>query len=167
MNASQLRLWLAAPMASLFLVLSLCAFAMERTSSTGIYIPLLRLHRSTQAEFSCDGRFIFVQLRADGTTWINEESIPFEQLRARLTKLMENRAEPVAFLVPESDISYPRFIYAVDAMRKASSDMHIGVLSGKLRNEYLQTGKNHKLAEPRYVPCDIIWPSHESEPHRR
>ena len=162
MNAWQIRMWLAAPMASLFLILGVCAFAIQRTPSEGIYIPVLRLSAQfTENEFSCDGRFHFVQLMADGTTKLNEQSIPFEQLEARLAERMEGQLAKAVFVVPDSDISYQRFVAALDAIHNASSDVHIGVLSGELRHQYQQGWESDGLLEPRHVPCDLIWPSQE------
>ena len=150
MNASQLRLWLAAPMASLFLVLSLCAFTFRKPESEGIYIPILRLHEN-MAEMICgDSRDVYIQLRASGQTMINSTEIPSGEVGPRLAKIMQHRFERIVFIVSDPGVPYGRFVRSLSAMQNSVDDLHIGVLSGQLGKEYLQ-----KWAQP----CRLIWPT--------
>jgi len=149
------RLLLAPALAGLFLLLTLCLFSAKSTPSEGIKIPLLRLHHHTE-QFSCDGRWEFVQLLDDGTTKINEEQVREEDLALLVGKIMESRAERVIYVVPSSGIPYSRFVATLSSLKKAVPDMHIGVLSGRVRDAYMRPG----LAR-RYLPCDIEWPSGE------
>ena len=105
MDLNRLRSILAAPMAALFLILVLCIFAVRRPPSVGVRIPMVRIHRTYQNEFSCDGRFKFLRLTKDGITWINEAEIPVNQVRHRVAALMEDRAERVVYVVVDSELS--------------------------------------------------------------
>jgi biopolymer transport protein ExbD len=150
MDLNRLRMLLAAPITCLFLILILCVFAAQPVS-TGIAIPVMRL-RSTRM-LSCGGnrRDIFIRLRADGKTKINQSEIDPKDLRSRVSTIMDTRAVRVVFLVPESGISYDRFVQSLDELNKAATEMHIAVLSGSLRDEYFQRGLQ---------PCDIEWPGY-------
>jgi biopolymer transport protein ExbD len=136
-------------MAALFILLTLCIFSGESSQSVGIKIPVLSLrHRPDQ--FTCDGRWEFVQLRDDGTTKINEEKIREGELGPLVSKIMESRAERVVYVVPSPGIPYSRFVETLSTLKMAVPDIHIGVLSGKVRDAYVQLHDQ---------PCDIDWPT--------
>ena len=151
----RLRSLLAPSFAALFGLLMLCIFTVQAPPSTGIKIPLLRLsHHKDQ--LTCDGRWEFVQLLDDGKTKINEEEIREEDLASLVSKIMESRAERVIYVVPSPGIPYSRFVGTLSTLKKAVPDLHIGVLSGKVRDAYMQPGFHRQ-----YLPCDIDWPTGE------
>jgi biopolymer transport protein ExbD len=142
-------------MAALFILLTLCVLGVQVPPSTGIKIPLLSLHHHKD-RFTCDGRWEFVQLLDDGTTKINEEQIRDEDLALLVSSIMESRAERVIYVVPSPEIPYSRFVETLSTLKKTAPDLHIGVLSGKLRDAYVQPSLQ------RFdLPCDIDWPSEE------
>jgi biopolymer transport protein ExbD len=149
MDPDRLRAQLAPPMACLFLILIPCVFVVQMPVSTGIRMPVMRLSPN-RARFTCDGRFVFIQLLADGKTKINGTEIHPEDLAPRIATTMESRAERVVYLVPDSRISYARFVQVLGELDRAAADMHIAVLSGSVRNEYF---------ERNLEPCDIILPN--------
>jgi biopolymer transport protein ExbD len=148
MNLNSLRVLLAAPFASLFLVLSLCAFVIQPPASTGFRIPMVRLHRNSQEGLVCDGRSEFVRLTKDGKIWINETELPMNQLRPTVTTLMENRAERVIYVVVDSDVSYGQFADLLDKVEGTTADLHILVISGE----------NRRTLERGLDPCDYFYP---------
>lgn len=145
------RLWVlfAASTACLFLILILCIFGVEKPVATGIWMPIVRLS-ANRGQFTCEGRYIFIQLLADGKTKINGAEIHPTDLTPRIGAIMESRMERVVYLVPDPDISYARFVETLNSLNKAATDMHVAVLSGSLRNEYFQRSLE---------PCDIVWPN--------
>jgi biopolymer transport protein ExbD len=149
MDAANLRLWLAAPFASLFLILVLCVLC--NFTSMGVKIPVVDvgpLHNDR----TCDGRFEFVRLREDGSLWINSQEIQRRQLRAQIRGTMLDRAERVVYVVPEPGISYGRFADIVTEIQNSTDELHVAVLSGSARNAFMSS--NH-------TPCDLIWPQAE------
>jgi hypothetical protein len=148
MNMGRLPLWVAAPVSGLLLVLGLCCFVNFAPASTGMEVPLLHL-RSTPADFSCDGRFEFVQVLADGSTRINGREIPGDRLGPVIAGIMETRAERVVYLVPDTEISYGRFAQTLGTLNNAADGMHIAVLSGHVKSAF---------SERRLSPCDLVWP---------
>jgi biopolymer transport protein ExbD len=112
-------------------------------------MPVLRL-RPNRVQYTCDGRFVFIQLLADGKTKINGTQIHPDDLKPRIGATMESRAERVVYLVPDDAILYGRFVATFEQLSGAASDMHVAVLSGNLRDEYF---KQH------LEPCDLVWPN--------
>jgi len=149
MVLNRLRVLLAASMTCLFLILILSVFAVQKPVPTGIAMPVVRL-RPDRWQSSCDGRFVFIQVLADGKTKINGTEIEPKNLMARVGAIMELRVERVVYLVPDAGISYARFVETLDGLNKAAPDVHIAVLSGSLRDEFFQKGLQ---------PCDIDWPN--------
>jgi biopolymer transport protein ExbD len=149
MDLNRLRALSAAPTASLFLILVLCVSAVRESVPNGVWMPVVRL-RPDRVQFSCDGRFVFIQLLADGKTKINGTEIRSQNLRPRVGAIMESHVERVVYVVPGSGISYARFVEALDELNEAATDMHVAVLSGSLRDDHFQRGLE---------PCDIVWPN--------
>ncbi len=108
-------------------------------------MPLVRVHRRSEL-YSCDGRFEFVRLLADGKIKINQYEIEPERLGSRVAELMQNRAVRVVYVVPDSGITYARFAEALARLNAATDDLHIVVLSGETRDTYF---------EKQLEPCDI------------
>lgn len=161
MELSHLRSLLAAPFAALFALLALCVIVVQSPPSTGFKIPLLRLdhHRD---QISCDGRWEFIQLLDDGRTKINDDEIAKEQLAARVSNIMASRAERVVYVVPSSGIPYSRLVETLSSLKAAVPDIHIGVLSGKVRDAYFEPRPiSANRFFPSYSPCDIAWPAAE------
>jgi biopolymer transport protein ExbD len=154
MDLFRLKSLLAPLFIALFGLLTVCNLAVQAPlPSTGIKIPLLRLSHH-EDQLSCDGRWVFVELLNDGKTKINEEEIHDEDLAPLVSKIMESRAERVIYVVPYPEIPYSRFVETLSTLKKAVPDLHVGVLSGKVRDAYMQPGLNR-----HYLPCDIVWPA--------
>lgn len=149
-------------MASLFLVLCLCAFVVQRPESVGFRIPMVRIHRTYQHEFSCDGRFEFIRLTRDGKTWINATEIPTDQVRQRVAALMENRAERVIYVIVDSELSYGQFAAFMDRIEGATDDLYVIVVSGETRREFMKNRvlvgplKVYKMEENPPSVCDLV-----------
>ena len=136
MDLNRLYALIAAQLASLFLVLVLCTFEVRRPVSVGFRIPMLRIHRTAQDEFSCDDRSVFLRITRDGKTWINATEIPADQVRSTVATLMENRAERVVYVVVDSELSYGEFARFLDSVEGATEDLHVVVVSGEIRRQF-------------------------------
>jgi biopolymer transport protein ExbD len=159
MGLERFRTLLALPLASLFLILLVCVFAMRRPASLGVRMPLVRL-KSPGQEPTCDGRWVFVELLTDGTAKVNSELVPKQDLSAKVGGLMQSRAERVVFLVPSPDIPYSQFVETLNVLEKSAPSTHIGVLSGTLRDQFVGPPITSPL-QRAYLPCDIVWPAKE------
>jgi len=159
MGLDRFRTLLALPLASVFLILLVCVFAIPRRHSVGVRMPLLRL-KSPGKELTCDGRWVFVELLKDGTAEVNSEPVPNEDLPAMVGGLMQSHAERVVFLVPSPDIPYSRFVETLHALQRSAPNTHVGVLSDTVRDKYVGPPITSPL-QRTYLPCDIVWPVKE------
>lgn len=149
MDLTRLRTLLAAPFARLFLLLSLCAFVVQRPPSTGFQIPVIRIHHNPQEPTDCGGRSEFIRLTRDGRTWINEDEVAPGRLAPAVSELMENRAERVVYVVVDSDLSYGEFANFQDKVSGATTDLHVVVVSGQILRAFQ---KSHDLCDFDYPP---------------
>jgi biopolymer transport protein ExbD len=167
MDPFRLRLLIAPAMASLFLMLSLCAFMVQRPESVGFRIPMVRLHHDPLRPYDCDGRAEFLRLTMDGKTWINETEIPADQLRLRVATLMEDRAERVVYVVVDSELSYGQFAEFLGSIEGATTDLHVVVVSGEIRREFTKDRvlasplKAYRLEEDPINVCDFVYSANE------
>ena len=151
MDFNRLRALIAAPVASLFLILTLCTFAVQRPRSVGIRIPMIRLHRNPLESTDCGGRAEFIRLTKDGRTWINEIEVPANRIATAVSVLMENRAERVVYVVVDSDLSYGQFAEFLGKIKDATTDLHVVVISGTILRAFEES---HDL-------CDFVYPTNE------
>ncbi|HEY1210099.1 MAG TPA: hypothetical protein VGE85_12065, partial [Terracidiphilus sp.] len=138
MDPFRFRALIAPAMASLFLVLSLCAFVVQRPESTGIRIPLLPLHPEANPPGYCNYREIVLWLTQDGRMWINETEISPDKLKGTIADIMENRYYKKLYIVADSGVSYGNFADFMSRIVGASPDLHVVLLSGQLRREVEQ-----------------------------
>jgi hypothetical protein len=141
----RLRSLLAPSLASLFLLLTLSVFLVQSPPATGIRILLPRLpHRAPWG--ICDGDWVFVPLLEDGRTTIHGREINDKDLPLLVSKIYETRAERIIFVVPYPGIPYSRFVETLSSLKKAVPDLHLAVLSGEVRDAFLQS---------KFSPCDF------------
>ena len=157
MGPDRLRLLLAAPVASLFLVLSLCAFLLQRSSSVGMGVPLpkVRLDYVSDCNYLSD-RSIVVQLRRDGSTWINETRESSEELGATLTKIYDYRAERTIYMISDPDVSFGEFANFYNAVDSSTSGLHIVLRTRTFDEELNQC--------PEGISCGLDWPDGSYQP---
>jgi hypothetical protein len=151
MKPAQLMQMIAAPMASLFLTLSLCVAGIGSRTPAGIRFPLLRM-RASHSGLCGDDRVVVVSLRQGGDLKINQNRITWDALAPTIARIMQYRAERVIYVLPYSEISYTEFANLMDKVAGSTTDLHIALLSGNLR----RTMKEH-----RFDTCDLDWPQSE------
>jgi biopolymer transport protein ExbD len=156
MDLNRLRVLVAAPLASLFLVLVLCTFEVQKPVSVGMRIPLTRVQMIS--DYHCPGvdRTIVVLLHKDGSYWINETQVPAHELRTRLAEIYEDREEKILPLFADPDASFSEFADFYNKVASSTSNLHI-----ILRTRQLQADLN---LCPEFGSCGIDWPDHRYTP---
>lgn len=163
MDLSRFRLLLAPAFAALFALLTLCTLAVQYPPSMGFRVPLLRLSHVHHP--ICDGDWLYVELLDDGTTRVHGQQIrrvPLddgtqnhqEDLALLVSNIMATRAERLIYVVPSSGIPYSRLLETMSTLKQAVPDMHIGVLSGEVKDAFIR----HRVERPDL----IVRPSQES-----
>ncbi|SRR5579871_283721 len=73
---------------------------------------------------------IVVQVRQDGSLKINEESVSWDRLSARLEEIYRERAQRIAFIRGDAPVEFATVARVVDVMRQL--DLSVGLLTPKL-----------------------------------
>jgi biopolymer transport protein ExbD len=145
MDPLRLRVLLAAPLASLFLVLSLCTFVVRSPVAARIMVPL-PVTRIVDLNECPDDRDIVVVITPDQLR-INETPISLEDLRPLLRQIFENRVSVAAFILVEPGVSFSRFADVYSEMQKSDERLSIGIISRGLEEqaEHAAYGKAVRL----------------------
>jgi hypothetical protein len=153
MDLNRLRALVAAPVASLFLILLLCVLAVQRPVSAGIQMPLMGIHIIPAGDCfqGLSDRDVIVRIQNDGSTWINETRLSPEEIRKDLTLIYENRAERYLFFVVDPGVSFGEFADLYSKAASSTPDLHIGLLSRGIR------GKIERC--PPGAGCTYEWPN--------
>lgn len=145
-------------MASLFLVLSLCAFVVQRPKSVGMSVTILKVwvHPYKDCDFLSD-RSIVVQLHKDVSIRINETRVSPDELRSRLALIYENREEKVVYILSDSDVSFGEFADIYNRVASSTSNLHIVLITRQLDKELQQCPSGYACGlewhDHPYVPC--------------
>ena len=144
-------------MASLFLVLSLCAFVVQRPPSVGMHVPLIKVRAvpCKDCDFLSD-RSLVVRIHNDGNIWINETQVNYEKLGPLLTKIYENRAEKLIYIVSDPDVPYGEFANIYSRVVSSDSDLHIVLVTSQIQAQVEQC--------PFGSCCVLEWPDHTKVP---
>jgi biopolymer transport protein ExbD len=153
MDPFRLRVLIAPAMASLFLMLSLCAFMVQRPEPVGMHLllPQVRAVPHEDCDFLSD-RSIVVRLHRNGNIWINETQVSHERLGPILTEIYENRAEKFIYIVSDSDISYGEFANLYSSIVSSTNDLHIVLRTRQFDKEVLQCTQDSE--------CGLFWSGH-------
>jgi len=136
MDMDRLATPLLASLVGVLLILCVCAFELERPASTGMLLPIPKVGSLPFAE--CDvlsDRDIVVSIKRDGSTIINETSVPLGELKARLGEIYANRAERIAYILSDPEVSYGQFANAYEKVASSAEGLHIGLLTPQLESE--------------------------------
>jgi biopolymer transport protein ExbD len=150
MDLNRLRSLLAVPLASLFLILVLCVFGVQRQPSVGTMVPLehVRVVPHKGCDFVSD-RNIVVQLRKDGSTWINETRLNGDKLRAELAQIFKYRQQKYVYITSDPDVSFEEFANLYSTVDSSTSNIHVVLLTPKMRALIQQC--------PPGGVCELIW----------
>jgi biopolymer transport protein TolR len=74
---------------------------------------------------------IVVQVNADGSLKINQQSVTWDQLGPRLEDIFKQRAEKVAFIKGDDSVLFAEVARAIDIMHSAGIDK-VGLITAKI-----------------------------------
>jgi biopolymer transport protein ExbD len=135
MSLNELRAVLAPSLASLFLILCLCAFVVRSPEAAGTRFHLYPLQPEANASGGCNSRAIILWLADDGRIWINETEIPRAELTARLDDIYEDRIVRRAYVFADSDVSFQQFADYLRRIAATRPKLDFVLVSGDLRSE--------------------------------
>jgi biopolymer transport protein ExbD len=137
-------------MASLFLVLVLCAIALQRPVSAGMELPVTQVRAVPHDD--CEGvdRDIVVLLHKDGSYWLNEEQASARELGPMLGEIYENRKYKLIYMFVDPDVSYGEFARFYSTVASSTPDLRIGLRTRQMEAEFQQC--------PQGSSCGLEWP---------
>jgi biopolymer transport protein ExbD len=150
MDFNRLSSLVAVPLASLFLIVVLCVFGVQRPPSVGVMVPLehVRVVPNKECDFLSD-REIVVQLHRDGSTWINETRVSHDKLRSELAEIFKYRHESYVYITSDPDVSFEEFANLYSTVDSSTSNIRIVLLTAKMRALIQQC--------PPGGVCELIW----------
>ncbi len=156
---------MAAPIACLFLILSLCAFVVQRPVSTGVHVPKPRVERHSSWRECEDDMPIFVRIAKDGSTRINQTQERSDEVPPLISKIMEYReTERAVYIMAESDVPFGILANLYSKIATSTTNLHVFLVTDRMRSQleldYLSGGgicdfewpENGYKSESRYVP---------------
>jgi biopolymer transport protein ExbD len=140
-----------APLAGIFLVLALCAFALQPQHAQGVWLELLQ---ETKDADCGDGRTEVLHGNSDGSWWINEDPTEAGKVRGMVANLMKNRVERIVFFESDGRISIQEVAEVAANAQAAAPDLHIGLFTH--RQEAAMRRTDHGIT---WVPINCMrWP---------
>jgi biopolymer transport protein ExbD len=112
------------PMIDVLLVLLIIFMVVIAMGRTGVQINIPPTETATKAQQQSDQ--IVLELRDDGSYWINGQNVLKADLPSKLKEIYENRPAKLIFLKPGQERIYADVIGAVDVARGAGVDI-VGV----------------------------------------
>lgn len=134
MKSSQIAQLGVAPLASLFLVLSLCAFIFQQRTPMGYRIPAISLDVDHPRSFCGGARTIVVSLNHDGELLLNQDPMTWETITPTVREVMRNRVYPGLYVLVDNDVPYAQFAALIDKLSASTSRIQIGLLTRELRH---------------------------------
>lgn len=156
MDVDRLHGLFAAPLASLFLILSLCAFVLQRPVSMGMHVPIPQV-RTVPIEDCHADRYIAVQIQKDASTKIGETSVSLDELHTQLGDIYANRKEKLLLLVADPEIPYGDFAAIYNLIKKSTTDLTIELFTPRLRTGVLCPPGSGNTGND----CGFYWPDHK------
>jgi biopolymer transport protein ExbD len=156
MDPFRLRSLIAPAMASLFLMLSLCAFVVQRPPSVGMHLLLPRVRTNPIDDCSGVDRWIVVLLHKNGSYSINEEQVPVGELGSRLGEIYENREHKMILMFSDPEVSYGEFAKFYSTVASSTSNLRIDLRTRQLQAELQKC--------PPGGSCGLEWPDHTYVP---
>jgi biopolymer transport protein ExbD len=152
MNPNQIRLLVAPALASLILILLVCALVVPHPVPAGLSVPILRV-RPIPTKDCFDGlsdRGVVIQIHGDGSTWINETKLSPDVVRKDLTEIYVNRQYKFVYMIVDPEVPFGEFADIYDKAASATPGLHIGLLTRQFRNQMEQC--------PLGSGCTEVWP---------
>lgn len=142
MKPDQLIQYTAAPLASIFLILSLCAFRLRQAPSTGERLILTRVVSNCG-----DGREIFFRLGEDQVVDVNGVPMPTLQAISYVGEILKTRAEKAIYFSAAANTSLAEVETVMARLRTDTPDVFIFAVTSEelssLRNKLSPPGSDY------------------------
>lgn len=151
-------------MASTLIILILCVFAIQRPTSTGVWIPMMRTRDVPLS--NCEFNGFTVYLRSDGKLagGTKDEVISRNELLSRIRETQGNIQDDTIFVITDPDVPYGEFASLIADIHNMAPTDHIAVVT--------RDGQIQAMHYPSRVPfdeawadrCRFVWPALSDQP---
>ncbi len=150
-----LRVLIAPAMASLFLVLSLCAFVVQKPTPVGMHLQMLRIQRHANWRECEDDMPIFVIIHKNGSVFIRQTQESPSDLAPTIALIMSNReSERAVYVMPDSDVPFSLVAGIYDRIASSTTNLHVFLMTERIKG----LAESNDVHEMHWGICDFEWP---------
>jgi biopolymer transport protein ExbD len=133
MDLNQLKSFLAVPLASLFLIVVLCVFAVQRPPSVGIHLQMPRVQRHADWHECEDDMPIVVVIHRDGSIFIRQTEERPNEVAAIIARIMDYRGtERAVYVMPDPDVTYGDLAQLFNKIAKSTPNLHVFLVTSRV-----------------------------------
>jgi biopolymer transport protein ExbD len=162
MDPDSLRKLVAAPMVSLFAILILCVFVVQKPPSSGVLVPMMR--NRAEPLTNCEFNGFAVYLRSDGMLGggDREDQVSWGEMLSRVRDARDNIQDDTIFVIADPEVSYGQLARLVVDIHNTAPPDHIAVVTpaGQVEGFVGPSGKREVWADR----CRFEWPALPGQP---
>jgi biopolymer transport protein TolR len=119
------------PLIDVLLVLLIIFMVITPLTPKGLDALVPQPPKQPQKQQNVDERTIVVQVLKNNTLKINQDDVPLDKLQGRLEDIFKTRAEKVAFVKGDEDLTFSDVAVVIDKVHAAGVDK-VGLITAKI-----------------------------------
>jgi biopolymer transport protein ExbD len=119
------------PLIDVLLVLLIIFMVITPLTPKGLDALVPQPPKNPQKQTDVNDRTIVVQVLKGGAVKINQDDVPLDKLQGRLEDIFKTRAEKVAFVKGDEDLTFADVAQVIDKVHAAGVDK-VGLITAKI-----------------------------------